>query len=129
MTTAAIATAVLAVFWICWRTASGPKKVLPLDDFIAVPLIRKQELSHDTCRFTFGLPSPNSTLGLPTGQHLTLKFFDSQDNDKPVQRSYTPVTDDRDLGYFSLVVKVYKPSPPKFPRGGLMSQHLNDLRM
>lgn len=30
-------------------------------------------------------------------------------------------------GEFSLVIKVYRPAPPKFPDGGLMSQHLDDL--
>lgn len=127
--TVVAATAVLVAvgYWLAQR-ASGPKKVLPLDDFVPFPLIKKEELSHDTRRFTFGLPKDH-ILGLSTGQHLTLKYFDSEDGGKAVQRSYTPVTDDTAVGHFSLCVKVYRPLPPKFPRGGLMSQHLDDLKL
>ncbi|KAJ1484175.1 hypothetical protein T484DRAFT_1797855 [Baffinella frigidus] len=35
-----------------------------------VPLIKKEQLSHDTFLFRFGLPSPNSVLGLPVGKHF-----------------------------------------------------------
>jgi NAD(P)H-flavin reductase len=129
--TVVAATAVLLAvgYWLARRSSAfGPKKVLPLDDFVPFPLIRKEVLSHDTRRFTFGLPKDH-ILGLSTGQHLTLKYFDSQDGGKAVQRSYTPVTDDTAIGHFSLCVKVYRPLPPKFPRGGLMSQHLDDLQL
>jgi cytochrome-b5 reductase len=104
------------------------KKLLPLDDFVEVPLIDKQELSHDTRRFTFALPSNDMLLGLPIGQHLTLQFKDDKTG-KVVQRSYTPVTDETTEGKFSLVVKVYHPLPPKFPDGGAMSQHLDRLQI
>lgn len=127
--TVVAATAILVVvgYWISQRVG-GPKKVLPLDDFVPFPLVKKEVLSHDTRRFTFGLPKDH-ILGLSTGQHLTLKYFDSEDGGKAVQRSYTPVTDDTAVGHFSLCVKVYRPLPPKFPRGGLMSQHLDDLKL
>jgi len=110
-----------------YKLFSGPAKVLPLDDFQHFPLIRKEVLSHDTRRFVFGLPSPNHILGLPVGQHLSLKFTDSKTS-KAVQRSYTP-TDDMTPGEVSLVVKVYRPLLPRFPDGGLMSQHLDDLKI
>ena len=106
---------------------SGTKKVLPLGDFQEFPLIRKEVLSHDTCRFTFGFPKPNMLLGLPVGQHLSLKFTDPKTG-KSVIRSYTPV-DDATPGEVSLVIKVYRPAPPKFPDGGLMSQHLDSLKI
>ena len=35
-----------------------------------VPLIKKEQLSHDTFLFRFGLPSTNSVLGLPVGKHF-----------------------------------------------------------
>lgn len=44
-------------------------------------------------------------------------------------RSYTPVTSDDDLGIVDFVIKVYKPLPPKFPDGGRMSQHLDNLKI
>lgn len=106
----------------------GKKKVLPLDDFAEFPLIRKEVLSHDTARFTFGLPSKDHVLGLPTGQHVTIQFKDEKE-DKMVQRSYTPTTDDTTVGEVSLVIKVYRPLQPKFPEGGKMSQYLDSLKI
>jgi cytochrome-b5 reductase len=104
---------------------SKPKKVFPLEDFQDFKLIRKEVLSHDTRAFTFALPADH-VLGLPTGQHVSLKYTDAATG-KAVQRSYTPVTDDRTVGSFQLVIKVYKPSLPRFPEGGKMSQHLDSL--
>lgn len=101
-----------------------PSTLLPLDDYIPLTLIRKDVLSHDTRRFTFALPSSKQVLGLPIGQHVSLKYTNSEG--KAVQRSYTPVSDNLTLGEFSLVIKVYRPNE-KFPKGGLMSQHLDDL--
>ena len=131
-TTAAAATTLIAVvaaslFWFL-KHRNHIQTVLPLQDFIAVPLIDKKILSHDTRRFTFALPHPEDILGLPIGQHLTLQYTDTTTN-KSIQRSYTPVTCDTVPGTFSLVVKVYRPLPPKFPKGGSMSQHLDDLKI
>ena len=104
----------------------GPPKVLEkAKDFEEYPLIDKQVLSHDTRKFTFQLPQGH-VLGLPTGQHMTLKFTNKEG--KPVQRSYTPVTDNTSIGKVSFVIKVYKAGVhPKFPDGGQMSQHLDSL--
>lgn len=110
-----------------WTKPSGPPKTLPLDDFVPMTLIRKDVLSHDTAKFTFALPSRKHILGLPTGQHVSLTFTDT--DSKAIQRSYTPVTDNSTLGKFSLVVKVYKAAPPRFPEGGKMSQHLDGLKI
>jgi cytochrome-b5 reductase len=103
------------------------EETLPLDDFVAMPLIRKEVLSHDTAKFTFALPSPDHVLGLPTGQHVSLKYYMADKT--AVQRSYTPVSDNTTVGEFSLVIKVYKPLPPKFPEGGKMSQHLDAMKI
>ena len=51
----------------------GPPKVLDTkkknaNDFAAYPLIDKVNLSHDTRKFTFALPTPGHVLGLPTGK-------------------------------------------------------------
>jgi cytochrome-b5 reductase len=113
-------------------TSSKKPTVLPLDDFKAFPLIRKDVLSHDTARFTFGL-AEGHVLGLPTGQHISLRYFE-QDKDTgkatQVMRSYTPVTDNSTVGEVSLVVKVYRSDVhPKFPDGGKMSQHLDSLKI
>jgi len=45
-------------------------------DFKPFKLLRKENISHDTRRFTFALQTPTTRLGLPIGQHITLKFTD-----------------------------------------------------
>ncbi|XP_044729780.1 NADH-cytochrome b5 reductase 2 [Chrysoperla carnea] len=93
----------------------------------ALPLIEKEELSHDTRRFRFGLPSNEHILGLPIGQHIHLS---AKINDELVIRAYTPVSSDEDKGYVDLVIKVYyKNTHPRFPDGGKMSQYLNDMKI
>ena len=37
-------------------------------EFKQYPLVTKEDLSHDTRRFTFALPTPRHKLGLPIGQ-------------------------------------------------------------
>lgn len=92
-------------------------------------LLEREELSHDTRRFRLALPSPDHVLGLPVGQHLSLRYVEP-DSGKVIARSYTPVTSDDARGYVDLVIKVYfKNVHPKFPLGGKMSQHLNDLQI
>jgi cytochrome-b5 reductase len=54
------------------------------NDFEPFQLIEKESLSHDTRRFTFALQSPTTKLGLPIGQHISLKFVD--EDGKGVQR-------------------------------------------
>jgi NAD(P)H-flavin reductase len=119
-------TTVAVIYYIKTRIPRAPT-LLPLDDYLQVPLIDKKILSHDTRQFTFGLPTSDTVLGLKIGQHLSLMYCDSQ-TQKNIQRSYTPVDASRP-GQFSLVVKVYRPLPPKFPQGGLMSQHLDQLQI
>ncbi|GBF87848.1 nitrate reductase [Raphidocelis subcapitata] len=99
--------------------ALNPRKKL------AVPLIERRELSHNTRLFRFGLPSPEHRFGLPTGKHVFLYAPIGGEN---VMRAYTPTSRDEDLGYFDLVIKVYRANEhPNFPAGGKMSQHLDSL--
>ncbi|TMW60902.1 hypothetical protein Poli38472_000944 [Pythium oligandrum] len=113
---------------------SAPKTLQPpategaLPPTVHLPLIEKEVLSHDTRRFRFGLPSDKHILGLPVGQHISLRYTD--DEGKLVMRSYTPVSSDDAVGYVDLVVKVYfKNVHPKFPEGGKMSQYLESLKI
>lgn len=93
---------------------------------VHLPLVEKEALSHDTRRFRFALPTPQHVLGLPVGQHVSLRFTDK--DGKLVMRSYTPVSSDDAKGYVDLVIKVYFGGVhPKFPDGGKMSQHLESL--
>jgi len=97
-------------------------------DFQPFKLLEKVNVSHDTRRFTFALQTPNTKLGLPIGQHISLKFTD--EDGKNHQRSYTPVTGDETLGKVTFVIKVYKAGVhEKFPEGGKMSQHLDSLKI
>lgn len=109
------------------------KTVLPMDDFKPFPLIRKTVLSHDTAEFVFGLPTPDSVLGLPTGQHISLRYFETDKKTgkkTQVMRSYTPVSDNTTLGEVALVIKIYRAGVhPKFPDGGKLSQHLDSLKI
>lgn len=121
----------VAIFFHGYRSEKQMPTVLKQNakviDFNEYPLIEKQIISHDTRKFTFGLPVGYS-LGLPTGQHLTLKYIDK--DGKPVQRSYTPTSDNDVLGKVEFVIKVYKAGVhPKFPEGGKMSQHLDSLKL
>jgi cytochrome-b5 reductase len=107
---------------------SGPLKTLqdPNEKYL-LPLIEKEEISHDTRRYRFGLPSDEHILGLPVGQHIHLS---AQIKGELVIRSYTPVSSDDDKGFVDLVVKVYRSNVhPKFPDGGKMTQHLDDMKL
>lgn len=92
---------------------------------IKCKLISKQSLSDDVRVFRFDLPSKDHILGLPVGKHI---FLSATIGGKLCLRAYTPVSSDEDVGYFELLIKVYfKGVHPKFPEGGLMSQHLDSL--
>ena len=71
----------------------------------ALKLIDKKELSHDTRRFRFELPSSEHVLGLPIGQHI---YLSARIDGSLVVRPYTPTSSDEDKGYMDLVVKVMK---------------------
>ena len=82
---------------------SRPKLLENPEEKYSVPLIEREDISHDTRRFRFGLPSEEHVLGLPVGQHI---YLTANVNKQLVIRPYTPVSSDDDKGYFDLVVKV-----------------------
>lgn len=92
-----------------------------------LPLIEKEQLSHDSYRYRFGLPSNEHVLGLPIGQHIHL--IATIDNELVI-RAYTPVSSDDNVGHVDLVIKVYRRGVhSKFPNGGKMSQFVDDLQL
>jgi cytochrome-b5 reductase len=106
---------------------SPPKTLADSTEKYFLPLIEREEITHDTRRFRFGLPSDDHVLGLPVGQHIHLS---ATVNDELVIRSYTPVSSDDDKGFVDLVVKVYKKDVhPKFPNGGKMTQYLDAMKI
>lgn len=101
--------------------ALNPKKRIPFK------LVEKEILSHDTRRFRFALQSDKHVLGLPVGNHMLVA---AKVNEKLTMRAYTPTSSNDDIGYFDLVIKVYfKNVHPKFPEGGVLSQHFDTLKI
>lgn len=99
--------------------ALNPREKIPCK------LVSKTSLSHDVRLFRFALPSEDQLLGLPVGKHI---FLCATIEEKLCMRAYTPSSTVDEVGYFDLVVKIYlKGVHPKFPNGGLMSQHLDSL--
>lgn len=102
-------------------TALEPKKK------VALPLIEKITVSHNTRIFRFGLPSPKHKLGLPVGKHFFI-YAKCKKTGETVIRAYTPMTSDNVEGHVDLLIKVYWANEnPKFPEGGKMSQHLESM--
>lgn len=94
---------------------------------IPCKLVQKTSLSHDVRLFRFALPNEEQVLGLPVGKHI---FVCATVDEKLCMRAYTPSSDVDVVGYFELVVKVYfKGVNPRFPNGGIMSQHLDSLEL
>ncbi|XP_076450996.1 NADH-cytochrome b5 reductase 2-like isoform X2 [Babylonia areolata] len=122
------ATAILAkIFLFGDRKKKAP--VTLKDPTVKYPLklVDKEEISQDTRRFRFALPSPEHILGLPVGQHI---YLTARIDGSLVIRPYTPVSSDDEKGYVDLVIKVYfKNVHPKFPDGGKMSQYLENMQI
>jgi len=106
-----------------------------------VQLSEKIRISHNVFMLKFNFPDPTMVLGLPVGKHIVLygpaltprvagKWNGHPDPDagkKEISRKYTPVSsDEKDIGYFTLIVKCYRPDT-KFPDGGHMSRFLDSL--
>lgn len=94
--------------------------VISADLYTAFPLTRKTETSHNTRLFRFGLPTPDATLGLPLGRHISVR---ASVDGKEVKRPYTPTSGLSTAGHFELLIKVY-PEPH-----GTMSRHLDSLQV
>lgn len=100
------------------RASYHPAGVLVPQEYQGFSLRDKTELANGIWRFTFNLPTKYSMLGLPIGQHVAIKA-DIEDN--TVVRSYTPVSNNRDLGRMELLIRVY-------PQGK-MGNYLKNLRV
>lgn len=78
--------------------------VLHPTDYRKFPLIAKTRVSHNSCVYKFGLPKSTDRLGLPIGQHISISAVI---DGKEVVRSYTPISNDEQLGSFDLLIKTY----------------------
>jgi len=87
--------------------------------FQGLPLIRKDLIAPNTYHLVFELPTTDSALGLPIGQHVAITAtVDGQ----TVTRSYTPVSNNADRGTLELIIKCY-------PTGKLTGGYLANLQV
>jgi cytochrome-b5 reductase len=96
----ALMVASLVIYYLAnFILSRKPKKLIALNPerYQKFVLKEKLALSHDTRRFRFALQSDKHVLGLPIGQHISLKFDDA--DGKMVTRSYTPTTSDDEVSF------------------------------
>ncbi|ELR15870.1 oxidoreductase NADbinding domain containing protein [Acanthamoeba castellanii str. Neff] len=97
-----------------------PPVSLNKDEFREFELVEVEDLTPNTRRLRFALPSRDHVLGLPVASCVVTKA-NIGENGKPVIRPYTPVTNDKsDKGYFDFVIKDYPT--------GVMSSHIYHLK-
>ncbi|KAH8067920.1 cytochrome-b5 reductase [Aureococcus anophagefferens] len=100
------------------------------------------KITHDTTKFTFDLPSPSMSLGLPLGKHVKIFApnmtgveagkWNGATTRGGRRRDPAVVTARRpeDTGRVDLVLKVYKGGVvDRFPDGGKMSQYFGGLKV
>ncbi|TGJ84162.1 hypothetical protein E0Z10_g4604 [Xylaria hypoxylon] len=85
--------------------------------FQTLPLVKKDLVAPNTYRLEFELPTPESVLGLPIGQHVAIT---ANVDGQAVTRSYTPVSNNADRGTLELIIKCY-------PDGKLTGGYLANL--
>ena len=82
-------------------------------------LVDKKILTHNTRRFRFVLPHQDQLLGLPVGQHISIKAILPDGSE--VLRPYTPTSEGYQRGCVDFVIKVY----PE----GKMTQHMDSMEI
>ncbi|PWN43068.1 ferredoxin reductase-like protein [Ceraceosorus guamensis] len=109
---------VASVGFLVFINSGKAKPVLNPTEWQTFKLTEKRQLSENTALYRFRLPSDNSILGLPIGQHVSVQ---ANINGKNVMRSYTPVSSDDDRGFFDLLIKTYDK--------GNISKHVSTLKI
>ncbi|TGZ83527.1 ferredoxin reductase-like protein [Ascodesmis nigricans] len=110
-----------------YYTQFGPKPLPPAvptfteaNDWIDLKLDSVTLESPNTKRLRFALPSEDHISGLTVASCLLTKYQGPQQQ-KPVIRPYTPISDEDQRGYLDLIVKHYE--------GGPMSTHIHDMNV
>ncbi|KAM5353376.1 hypothetical protein ACJ41O_000026 [Fusarium nematophilum] len=85
----------------------------------SLPLTEKILIAPNVYRLVFSLPTSTTVLGLPIGQHLAIK---AEVDGKSINRSYTPISNNSDVGNLELVIKCY-------PDGKLTGGYLANLEV
>ena len=102
--------------------------------YIKLALSEKIKVSDDTFIFRFGFPKQfeSDVFGLPIGQHVVFRaMIENKEGVKEeVERKYTPISMVTQRGYIDFLIKIYfKDVVPRFPDGGVMSQHMNLMKI
>ncbi|RWA09052.1 hypothetical protein EKO27_g6055 [Xylaria grammica] len=87
-------------------------------------LSAKTSVSPDTKIFTFDLEHAKQAVGLPVGQHLTIRLRDPVTREA-ILRAYTPISSTGAKGKLDVLIKVYRDTPTQ--KGGRMTQALDSL--
>lgn len=114
---AVVAVVAVALLLVVQLGIGRAKPFLDAGEFKPLTLAAVEQLTHNTKKFVFALPSPRTRLGLPTGQHITFLAKDAEGKD--VYRPYTPTTDDDTRGRVEFVIKIYP--------GGKMTQIMDAM--
>ncbi|KAI0401232.1 nitrate reductase [Xylaria palmicola] len=110
--------------------AAPPENAAPRDVFLQhrawtkAILSAKTSVSPDTKIFTFDLEHAEQAIGLPVGQHLTMRLRDPATREA-ILRAYTPISPGDARGKLDVLVKVYRDAPGR--PGGRMTQALDSL--
>jgi len=114
---------VSAIVYVYTSYSSKPvTKGLKKGEWREFKLGKRVNVSHNTVRFIFDLPSKNAILGLPVGKHILVRVPDFKDDQgEYITRPYTPVSSDNDLGFFELVIKIYET--------GILTKRLDKLKV
>ncbi|KAJ5241150.1 uncharacterized protein N7469_002741 [Penicillium citrinum] len=95
------------------------KGFLDPKEYQELPLVAKDELAPNVYKYIFKLPKEEGVIGLPIGQHVAIK---ATIEGQSVSRSYTPTSNNSDLGVLELVIKCY-------PDGQLTGKYLTNLQI
>ncbi|KAI5850676.1 hypothetical protein BZA05DRAFT_399921 [Tricharina praecox] len=88
--------------------------------WVDLKLAKIEQVTHNTKKLRFELPSEDHVSGLKVASCLLTKYKGPNDQ-KPTIRPYTPVSDEGERGYLDLIVKKYE--------GGPMSSHMHDMNV
>lgn len=115
----AAVTAIILISLVYFTAARKPRsKPLDPNAWKEYPLAKKTQISPNTAIYRFKLPRADDVLNLPTGQHISVS---AELNGKLIARSYTPISNHENSGYFDLLIKSYEK--------GNISRHIAGLNI
>ena len=90
------------------QSTNRPAGVLVRTEYQNLLLTQKTAVADGIYRMVFALPQKTSVLGLPIGQHVVIRgYWDDGNGHHTVTRSYTPVSNNSDLGRLELLIRYY----------------------